>query len=263
MGVGDQSEPLAIVGETPNIAARLQEQAQPNSVVISQATSRLVAGLFECEGLGPQLLKGLSTPLSVYRVIGESEVQSRFEVAVRSGLPPVIGRVHEMGLLRERWERAKQGEGQVVLLSGEAGIGKSRLVQELKEQVSREGAICLAFRCSPYYQNSASYPILEHLRWLLQFEHEDSAQIKLSKLQKTLSAYRFPQADTLALLAALLSLPRPEGVPPLTLSPQKQKQKTQEALVAWLVEEAERTPVYCVWEDLHWADPSTVEVLHL
>ena len=150
-----------------------------------------------------------------------------------------------------------------MLLSGEAGIGKSRLVQELKEQVSTEGAICLAFRCSPYHQHSAFYPILEHVQRLLQFEREDSPQAKLSKLQQTLAVYCFPQADTLALLAAWLSLPHPEGVSPITLSPQKQKQKTQEALVAWLVEEAERTPVYCAWEDLHWADPSTVEVLHL
>ncbi len=263
MGVGDQPEPLAIVGETPNIAARLQEQTQPNSVVISPSTYRLVQGLFECQDLGPQLLKGLSTPLSVYRVVGESEAQSRFDVAIRTGLTPLIGRAHEVGLLQERWERAKQGEGQVVLLSGEAGIGKSRLVQELKEQVSREGATCLAFRCSPYHQHSAFYPILEHVQRLLQFQREETPQAKFSKLQQALAAYRFPQADTLALLAALLSLPHPEGTPPLTLSPQKQKQKTQEALVAWLLEEAERTSMYCAWEDLHWADPSTVEVLHL
>ena len=170
MGSGEYREQLAIVGETPNIAARLQEQAQPNSVVISQATSRLVAGLFECQDLGPQLLKGLPTPLSVYQVVRESESQSRFEVAIRAGLTPLIGREHEVGLLRERWERAKQGEGQVVLLSGEAGIGKSRLVQELKEQVRKESVTCLAFRCSPYHQNSAFYPILEHVQRLLQFE---------------------------------------------------------------------------------------------
>jgi len=122
-----------------------------------------------------------------------------------------------------------------VLLSGEAGIGKSRLVQELKEEVSREGATCLAFRCSPYHQNSAFYPIIDHVQRLLQFQREESPQAKLNKLQQTLVAYHFPQADTVALLAALLSLPHPEGAPPITLSPQKQKQKTQEALVAWLV----------------------------
>jgi class 3 adenylate cyclase/predicted ATPase len=263
MGSGEYREQLAIVGETPNIAARLQEYAQPDSIVISPTTARLVAGMFECQDLGPQMFKGLSTSLSVYRVIRESEAQSRFEVAVRTGLTPLIGRTHEIGLLGERWERARQGEGQVVLLSGEAGIGKSRLVQELKEQVSAAGATCLAFRCSPYHQNSAFYPIIEHVQRLLQFEREEPLQAKLSKLQQTLAVYRFLQADTVTLIAALLSLPHPEEAPPLTLSPQKQKQKTQEALVAWLVEEAERTPVYCVWEDLHWADPSTVEVLHL
>jgi class 3 adenylate cyclase/predicted ATPase len=263
MGVSDQPEPLAIVGETPNIAARLQGLAEPDTVVLSAATQRLVAGLFECQDLGPQFLKGLSTSLSVYRVVRESEAQSRFEVVVRTGLTPLIGRTHEMGLLQERWARASLGEGQVVLLNGEAGIGKSRLVQELKEQVSGEGATCLAFRCSPYHQHSAYYPIIDHLQRLLQFEREDTPQTRLSKLRQVLADYRFPQADTVALLAALLSLPHPEGIPPLTLSPQKQKQKIEEALVAWIVEEAEKAPVYCAWEDLHWADPSTLEVLTL
>ena len=137
--------------------------------------------MFECQDLGPQTFKGISTPMAVYRVVRESEAQSRFEVAVRIGLTPLIGRAHEMGLLRERWERAKQGEGQVVLLSGEAGIGKSRLVQELKEQVSAEGATCLAFRCSPYHQNSAFYPIIEHVQRLLQFQREETPQAKLEQ----------------------------------------------------------------------------------
>src|SRR5712692_2646930 len=263
MGVGDQPEPLAIVGETPNIAARLQEHAQPNSVVISAPTSRLVTGLFECQDLGPQLLKGLSTPLSVYRVVRKSAAQSRFEVAISTGLTPLIGRAHEMGLLRERWEKARQGEGQVVLLSGEPGIGKSRLVQELTEQLAHEEVTRIEFRCSPYHQNSALYPIIDHLQHLLQFARDEAPAAKLEKLQHTLSPYRFPQADTVPLRAALLSLPHPEGAPPITLSPQKQKQKTQEALVAWIVEEAEQQPVYTTWEDMHWADPSTLEVLTL
>jgi class 3 adenylate cyclase/predicted ATPase len=266
MGVGDQPEPLAIVGETPNVAARLQEQARPDSVVISPTTYRLVAGLFECQDLGSQMLKGLPVPLSVYRVIGESDAQSRFEVAVRSGLTPLIGREHEMGLLQERWERARQREGQVVLLSGEAGIGKSRLAQELRERVSKEGVPCLTFRCSPYYQNSAFYPIIDLLQRELQFSREDSPTEKLQKLEAGLSdrlTVRPSDRLTVPLFASLLSLPLPERYSPLNLSPQKQKQKTQEALVAWLVEESERTPLYCAWEDLHWADPSTLEVLHL
>src|SRR5262249_46188643 len=129
MGGGGYRDPQAIVGETPNIAARLQGLAEPNTVLISEATARLVQGLFECHERGPQALKGVSTPVAVYRVLRESQAQSRFEVAVRAGLTPLIGREHEVGLLQERWERAKQSEGQVVLLSGEAGIGKSRLVQ--------------------------------------------------------------------------------------------------------------------------------------
>jgi class 3 adenylate cyclase/predicted ATPase len=262
MGGRDYREAVAL-GETPNIASRLQGLAEPDTVVISGVTYRLVQGLFEYHDLGPHLLKGISIPVPVYRVVRESEVQSRFEVAVKTGLTPLIGREHEVGLLAERWERAKQGEGQGVLLSGEAGIGKSRLVQELKEHVIAEGATRIEFRCSPYHQNSAFYPIIEHLQRLLQFHREETPQAKLIKLQQTLAAYRFPQADTFPLLASLLSLPHPEGTAPITLSPQKQKQKTQEALVAWLMEEAEKATVYCAWEDLHWADPSTLELLAL
>ena len=260
IGNSEKREILAL-GETPNIAARLQGLAEPDTVVLSAATHRLVVGLFECQDLGLQTLKGMSTPLSVYRVVRESEAQSRFEAAVSRGLTPLVGREDELGLLRRRWAQAKAGEGQVVLLSGEPGIGKSRLVQELKEQLSQEGTIRIEFRCSPYHQNSALYPVIEHLQRVLGFEREDSAQLKLGKLEQTLSHYRFPQADTLPLLAALLSLPHPEGVPPLTLSPEQQKEKTLQALVRWLCEEAERQAVYCTWEDLHWADPSTLELL--
>jgi predicted ATPase/class 3 adenylate cyclase len=263
MGVGDQPEPLAIVGETPNIAARLQEKATPNSVVISSATHRLVSGLFEYEWLGPQILKGISTPMVVCRVVRESPAQSRFEVAVRTGLTPLVGREEELALLQRRWEQAKAGAGQALLLSGEPGIGKSRLAQTLKERVDAEGATKIEFRCSPYHQNSALYPIIDNLQRLLQFSRADAPAVKLEKLQLTLSPYRFLQADTVPLLASLLSLPHPESAPPLTLSPQKQKQKTHEAVVAWLMEEAENAPVYCAWEDLHWADPSTLDVLTL
>jgi class 3 adenylate cyclase len=263
MGSGEYREQLAIVGETPNIAARLQEKAAPNSVVISPTTYRLVTGLFECQDLGPQALKGISQPVLTYRVVRESETKSRFEVAVSTGLTPLIGREHEVELLRERWERAKQRDGQVVLLNGEAGIGKSRLIQALKEQVLAEGAIRIEFRCSAYHQNSALYPIIEHLQRLLQFQREEPSHIKLAKLRQTLAQYRFPRTETLPLLASLLSLPHPEEAPPITLSPQKQKQETQEALVAWIMEEAEKVAVYCVWEDLHWADPSTLEMLTL
>jgi len=263
VGTGGKREELAL-GDTPNIAARLQGLAEPDTLLISAATQRLIIGLFDCQDLGRQGLKGVSAPLQVYRVLSESTAQSRLEVDVSTGkLTPLVGRANEVGLILERWTAAQASDGQVLLLSGEPGIGKSRLVQEVKEQVVQQGALCLEFRCSPYYQNSALYPLITHLQRMLHLQRDDTSQAKLEKLQQTLARYHFPQADTLPLLATLLSLPQPEGVPPLTLSPQKQKQKTQEALVAWLVEEAEQHPVYCVWEDLHWADPSTLEFLGL
>jgi len=261
IGSSEKREMLAL-GETPNLAARLQALAEPDTVVISAATQRLTAGLFTHRSLGLHEAKGLTTPLEVYQVVGESGAQSRFEVAVRTGLIPLVGRSEELGALLKRWEQAKAGEGQVVLLSGEAGIGKSRLVQELKEQVIQEGYVRIEYRCSPYHQNSALYPVIEHVQRVLQFQRDDTLQTKLAKLEQTLARYRFPQADTVPLLASLLSLPPPEGCPPLTLTPQKQKQRTQETLAAWLIEETETTAVYSAWEDLHWADPSTLEFLH-
>jgi predicted ATPase/class 3 adenylate cyclase len=262
IGSSEKREMLAL-GETPNLAARIQGQAEPDEVVISTTIYRLVEGLFECEDRGQPELKGVTTPLTLYRVVKESEAQSRFEVAVSTGLTPLVGREEELGLLQRCWTQAKEGAGQVVLLSGEPGIGKSRLVQALKEQIGQEDTLRIEFRCSPYHHNSAFYPILEHLQRLLRFHREETPQARLVKLQQMLSRYRFPQVDALPLLAALLSLPHPESCAPLTLSPQKQKQKTQEALVAWIIEEAEKTAVYCAWEDLHWADPSTLEVLTL
>ncbi len=259
IGSSEKREILAL-GETPNLAARLQGLAEPDTVVISAVTQRLVAGLFTVSDLGLHTLKGISTPLEVHQVLSESGLQSRFEVAVRAGLTPLVGREHEMGLLQERWVQASQGAGQVVLLSGEPGIGKSRLVQAIKEHASAEGAARIELRCSPYHQNSAFYPIIEHLQRVLQFSRDDAPEEKLQKLEQRLSRSPLDLQETVPLFASLLSLPAPRSLLP-ALSPQKQKQKTQEALVAWLMEEAARQAVYCAWEDLHWADPSSLEVL--
>jgi class 3 adenylate cyclase len=219
IGSSEKREMLAL-GETPNLAARIQGQANPDEVVISRATHRLVEGLFVCEDRGQPELKGVTTPLTLYRVVKESEAQSRFDVAVQAGLTPLVGREEELALLRRRWAQATDREGQVVLLSGEPGIGKSRLVQELKSQVAHDNATRIEFRCSPYHQNSALYPLIEHVQQVLHFAPSDTPQAKLQKLAQTLTRYRFPQSDTVPLLAALLSLPHPVATPPLTLTPQ-------------------------------------------
>jgi predicted ATPase len=180
-----------------------------------------------------------------------------------SGLTPLVGRDSEVALLLERWAQSQDGAGQVVLLRGEAGIGKSRLVEVLRERAISEGATRIVFRCSPYHQNSALYPVIDHLQRFLQWQRDETPEAKFDKLERVLRTYRLPLEDVMPLFAALLSVPLLERYLPLNLTPQRQRQKTQEALVAWLLEETERQPVLAVWEDLHWADPSTLDILSL
>jgi class 3 adenylate cyclase len=263
MGGGGFRDPMAIVGETPNIAARLQGIAEPDTVIISAATYRLMQGSFECRDLGPQKLKGVSSPIPAYRILSESRPQSRFDVRTASGLTPLVGREEELGLLLQRWEKVKEGKGQVVLLSGEAGIGKSRLLRELHEQLTSEPQTRLEFRCSPYYQDSALYPVIDLLQRVLEFRGEDSPQEKVRKLEGALVPSGLALLEVVPLVAALLSLPVPERYPRLALTPQTQREKTQQALLAWLLKETERRLLFMVWEDLQWADPSTLEFLGL
>jgi class 3 adenylate cyclase/predicted ATPase len=264
VGEGARQEQLAL-GETPNLAARLQGIAAPNTVVISAATVPLLGGFFACQALGPHRLKGFAQPLEVYQVRYESTARSRLEAAGRTGLTPLVGREAEVGLLRERWAQVQEGFGQVVLLSGEAGIGKSRLVQVLTEQVATEPRAWLTpCQCSPYYQHSALYPVIDLLeRVALRLEREESSQQKLRKLEGFVVQYGLPLAEAVPLFAALLSLPLGADYAPLTFSPEQQKQKTLQAFLAIFLRIAAQQPVLFVMEDLHWVDPSTLELLTL
>ncbi len=264
VGGGARQEQLAL-GETPNLAARLQGIAAPNTVVISAATVQLLGGFFTCQSLGTPSLKGLAQPLEVYWVLYESTARSRLEAAGSTGLTPLVGREQEVGLLRERWAQVKDGVGQVILLSGEAGIGKSRLVQVLTEHVAAEPQAWLTpCQCSPYYQNTALYPLIELLeRVALRFEREESPQQKLRKLEGFLVQYGLPLTEAVPLFAALLSLPLGTDYAPLTMSPEQQKQQTLHALLTVMLRIAAQQPMLFVMEDLHWVDPTTLEFLTL
>ncbi|MEO8315988.1 MAG: adenylate/guanylate cyclase domain-containing protein, partial [Pseudomonadota bacterium] len=262
MGSGGRHEHLAL-GDTPNLAARLEGLAVPNTVVISESTSRLVRGYFICHDLGAQTLKGFETPVHACEVLGESMAQSRLEAAEATGFTPLVGRETEVTLLRERWARSNEGLGQVVVLTGEAGIGKSRLVRALTEEVIDAHTPRQMLRCSPYHTNSAFYPVIEHLHRLLEWHREVTADTRVAMLEQALQTAGLPLAEVVPLLAALLSLPVPDRYLALSVSPQRQKQQTQEALVAWMLSEAAQQPVLAIWEDLHWADPSTLELLGL
>ena len=211
------------------------------------------------------MLKGLAQPLEVYQVRYESMARSRLEAAGSASLTPLVGREQEVALLLERWAQVKDGLGQVVLLSGEAGIGKSRLVQVLTAHVATEPQAWLTpCQCSPYHQNTALYPLIDLLeRVVLRFDREESPPQKLSKLEGFLVQYGLPLAEAVPLFAVLLSLPLPADYAPLTVSPEQQKQRTLQAILTILLRIAAQQPVLFVMEDLHWVDPSTLELLSL
>ena len=243
MGGGVKRELLAL-GEAPNIAARVQGIAAPNELCMSASTARLTQGFFSCRALGLQNLKGISTPIELYQVLGESGEQSRFAAAHTTTLPPLVGREEESKLLWQRWEHVKTETGQVVLLSGEPGIGKSRLLQALKENIATESSLLLEGHCSPYYQNSPFYPLVDLLQRTLQFEPRDTSEDKLRKLESALAPTGVSLPETVSLWAALLSLPLPPRYPALTLAPQKQKERTQHAVLTWLLAKAKEQPLF-------------------
>ena len=263
MGGQGRQEQLAL-GETPNIAARIQGLAAPHTIAISEATYRLAQGYFACEALGAQTLRGVGEPITLYRVLRESGAQTRLDIVSARGLTPLVGREQEVALLLERWAQVKAGHGHVVLLTGDAGIGKSRLVQMLKDHVTHEPHMRWECRSSEYYQNTALFPLVDLFQRILRFDAHETPHAKLAKLEHALGQYRLPVEESVPLFAPLLSLSLPESrYAPLNVSPQRQRQKTLETIIAILLELAEHHPVLFILEDLHWTDPSTLELLGL
>jgi len=262
-GQGDASIPKAAVGETPNIAARLQALAEPGNVVVSERTRVLAEGLFDCIDLGAQALKGVSEPVQLFRVVRVRATESRFEASRSEGaLTPLVGREEEIALLLRRWQQAKEGEGQVVLVGGEPGIGKSRLTRVLREQIGQERHSVLRYQCSPYHLNSALYPVVEQFERAAGFNREDSADQRLDKMQTLLVGSAEEITAHASLFGSLLFLPV-QRYPPLNLSPQKQKEKTLDALVRQVEALAQRQPLLMLWEDIHWIDATSQEFMDL
>jgi predicted ATPase/class 3 adenylate cyclase len=258
-GAGSPQEQSS-VGETPNLAARLQMLAEPNAVVIDARTRRLVGDLFEHRDLGAFQVKGIAAPVPVSRVLRAGSIESRFEALRGSALTQLVGREEELDMLSRRWARAKAGDGQIVLVVGEPGIGKSRIATAFSEHIRAEPHLRLRYLCSPYRQDSALYPFIDQLSRASQFGHDDTPAIRLEKLEALLSRTAPPSEDV-ALIADLLSLPNSERHPSPNLSPQRKKERTLQALLRQLEGLARQAPVIMVLEDAHWIDPTSRELL--
>lgn len=260
--MGDSvSEQESVIGETPNLAARLQGIANVGKIVISESTHSLVGTAFEFEDIGQFELKGFDDSIQAWRVVGEAPVESRFEASRGSNLTDLVGREHELGLLSEGWERAKGGDGQVVLLSGEAGIGKSRTVQDFRNHLGDEPCIHRYFQCSPHHTNSAFYPVVQRLRREAGFSSVDDAETRLDKLEALLRLNQLDVGATAPVFSALLSLPGVARYGPQELSPQQLRNRIIDILVDQILEQSLDKPVLCVIEDVHWSDPSMGEFI--
>jgi class 3 adenylate cyclase/tetratricopeptide (TPR) repeat protein len=257
-GSGEPQE-RGVVGETPTLATRLQGLAEPNSIVISLRTHQLLGDLFEYRDLGAVKLKGFAEPVCAWQILGESKIQSRFE-ALRSGRIALVGRQEEIELLLESWQHARDGRGQVVLIRGEAGIGKSRIAAALLEQISDN--IQIRLQCSPHHTGSALYPLIRYLEWAAGLEHGDTTDRKLDKLE-TLLATGSSSSEDVGLLAELLAIPAHGKYPPLNLSPPKRKRRTLQAVVRHLQGLTRQKPVLMLFEDTHWIDATSQELLDL
>ena len=253
----------AVTGETPNLAGRLQGLAGPGDVILSQVTRQLVGGRIRCTDLGPHPLKGFAEPVRAWRVVEARQHEDRFKTRQTGRMTPLVGREHELGLLIDRWQQAKEGEGQVVLLCGEPGLGKSRLMQALREALIDEPHTPVSHFCSPFHQSSALYPIVGLLERAAGLSGEDPPERQLDKLEAMIGLATTDVGAVAPLLADLLAIPAGDRYPPLALSPRRRKEQTFAALLDQLAGLAARQPVLALYEDVHWADPTTLELLDL
>jgi class 3 adenylate cyclase/tetratricopeptide (TPR) repeat protein len=258
IGSGDSRQQTA-VGETPNLAARLQGFAGRGQVIIDAATRRQIGGLFECRDLGAVEVKGLSAAMPAWQVMSENRTLGQFE-ALRSGTTPLVGRDEEMELLLRRWALARAGNGRVVLISSEPGVGKSRLAEALTERIAGGPHLQLRYFCSPHHQDNALYPVIAQMERAAGFTHADRPEGRLAKLQALLAATA-PPVEDLALIAELHSLPSADFALPLDVAPQRKKEKTFEALLRQVEGLSRQQPVLMLFDDLHWIDPSSRELL--
>jgi class 3 adenylate cyclase len=257
IGSGSAQE-QAVVGETPNLAARLQGIAEPNTVVIAEATRRLLGNLFELEDIGAKDLQGIAGPVQAWAALRASSAEGRFEALHASGLTALVGREEELELLLRRWARVKTSEGQVVLLSGEAGIGKSRLTAALLERLAAEPHTRLRYFCSPQHTDSALYPIIAHMERAAGLTYDDTPQAKLDRLDALLAQTATSTQDA-ALFAEMLSLPNDGRYPALELTSEQRRQRTLEALGSQIEALTRQSPVLMIFEDAHWTDPTSLE----
>ena len=251
----------AIVGETPNLAARLQALAAPDTILVSEATQNLLGGLFELESTGEHELKGFARPVPVWRVVAEAAVESRFAASRAGRNLPMIGRAHEMGLMLDRWHLARGGEGQIVTVIGEAGIGKSRAIEALRAALAGEPHAGIHLQGSPYYSDSALFPVIKHVSRAAHFAAADSAAVRIEKLRAAFAPRVASDAAALPLLAELLSIPTDGHAPPPSLTPAQRKATTIALLVDEIVRLGETDPVLLVLEDAHWVDATTLELM--
>ena len=257
------SKESPVVGETPNLAARLQGSAEPDTVVVNDLVQQLGGDTFACEDLGPRRLKGIAEPVHAWRVVGRRAAQSRFAAGHAGCLTPLVGREHELGLLLERWEQAKTGEGQVLVLSGEAGVGKSRVSQTLHRRLGAGAHVCSGYQCSPHHSHSALYPLLTRIERDAGFEPDDAPAVRLQKLEHLHESAPGATERYVPTMAALLSVPTDGRYPNVDLSTRRQREQMLRMLAAYIAELGRGQPLLVLFEDVHWADATSLELLEI